>query len=281
MAGIYAKSTRSRKFFKRRPRKGARRYRRGFATKRDLYLLSRQVKNTREVKQAFAVQSFEFGSYKAPNEGISDTYATRSLAIDGNFNAITIPQNATASGRIGSDIRIKKVELKMNFIVLPASAPSNSNPKPQLVKIYFGYSKPQAGRSRQNLPPNAALFYKLGNVAVNPTGTVEDLTRSSSINTDLYSIVKRTRNIKLGAASYETASINQQQFNNNDFSLFKSMTFDLTKHYPKNQHFYSTDAGSAQRGLYMYCTSVNADGTSSTITPLKCSYELKISYTDA
>jgi len=279
--GIYAKSTRNRKFFKRRPKKGGRRVRSGLATKRDLYLLSKQITATREIKQAFAVQSFEFGSYKAPNEGISDTYATRSLAIDGNFNAITIPQNATASGRIGSDIRIKRVELKLNFTVLPAASPGNSNPKPQIVKIFFGYSKPQAGRSRQNLPPNAALFYKLGNVAVNPAGTVEDLTRSSSINTDLYSIVKKTRNIKLGAASYETASINQQQFNNNDFSLFKSMTFDLTKHYPKNQHFYSTDAGSAQRGLYMYVTSVNADGTSSTISPLKCSYELKMSYTDA
>jgi len=280
MAGIYAKSTRNRKFFKRRPKKGARRYRRGLATKRDLYLLSKQVKNTREVKQAFAVQDFEFGSYKAPNEGISDTYATRSLAIDGTYNAITIPQNTTASGRIGSDIRIKKVELKMNFIVLPAQ-PGNVTPKPQIVKIFFGYSKPMASRSRQNLPPNAALFYKLGNVAVNPTGTVEDLTRSGSINTDLYTIVKRTRNIKLGASAYFQSNTNFQDWNNNDFSLFKSMSFDLTKHYPKNQSFYGTEAGSVQRGLYMYVTSVNCDGTTTSSTPLKCSYELKVSYTDA
>lgn len=278
--GIYAKATRSRKFFKRRPRKGARRVRNRNAKMSDLMRLSRQVSATRELKQAFSVQEFEFGSYKAPNEGISDTYATRSLAIDGNVNAITIPQNATASGRIGSDIRIKKVDLKMNFVVLPVQA-GNTIPKPQIVKIFFGYSKPQAARSRQNLPPNAALFYKLGNVAVNPDGTVEDLTRSSSINTDLYTIVKRTRNIKLGAAAYYQSNTNFQDWNNNDFSLFKSLTFDLTKHYPKNQHFYSTDGGSSQRGLYMYVTSVNCDGTTGTITPLKCSYELKISYTDA
>lgn len=278
--GIYAKSTRAKKFFKRRPRRGGRRVRRGVATKRDLYLLSKQITRTREIKQAFAVQDFEFGSYKAPNEGISDTYATRSLAIDGTFNAITIPQNSTASGRIGSNIRIKKVELKMNFVVLPVQA-GNAVPKPQIVKIFFGYSKPMASRSRQNLPPNAALFYKLGNVAVNPTGTVEDLTRSSSINTDLYTIVKRSRNIKLGASAYYQSNTNFQDWNNNDFSLFKQMTFDLTKYYPKNQSFYGTEAGSVQRGLYMYVTSVNCDGTAGTITPLKCQYELKVSYTDA
>lgn len=278
--GIYARSTKARKFFKKRPRKGARRLRNRNAKMSDLMRLSSQISRTREVKEAFAVQEFEFGSYKAPNEGISDTYATRSLAIDGAFNAITIPQNTTASGRVGSDIRIKKVELKMNFVLLPVQA-GNAVPKPQIVKIFFGYSKPVASRSRQNLPPNAALFYKLGNVAVNPTGTVADLTRSSSINTDLYTIVKRTRNIKLGASAYYQSNTNFQDWNNNDFSLFKSLTFDLTKHYPKNQHFYGTDAGSSQRGLYMYVTTVNADGTSGTITPLKCSYELKIAYTDA
>lgn len=277
--GIYAKSTRNRKFFKRRPRKG-RKPRSGLATKRDLFLLSKQITATREIKQAFAVQDFEFGSYKAPNEGISDTYATRSLAIDGTYNAITIPQNSTASGRIGSDIRIKKVELKMNFVVLPVQA-GNTTPKPQIVKVFFGYSKPMASRSRQNLPPNASLFYKLGNVAVNPTGTVDDLARSDSINTDLYTIVKRTRNIKLGASAYEQSNPNFQNWSNNDFSLFKSMSFDLTKFYPKNQSFYGTEAGSVQRGLYMYVTAVNCDGTTSTITPLKCSYELKVSYTDA
>lgn len=277
--GIYAKSTRNRKFFKRRPRKG-RRVRSGMASKRDLYLLSRQISATREIKQAFAVQEFEFGSYKAPNEGITDTYATRSLAIDGAFNALTIPQNATASGRIGSDIRIKKVELKMNFVMLPVQV-GNALPRPQIVKIFFGYSKPMASRSRQNLPPNAALFYKLGNVAVNPTGTVDDLNKSNSINTDLYTIVKRTRNIKLGASAYYQSQTNSQDWNNNDFSLFKSMTFDLTKFYPKNQSFYGTEAGSVQRGLYMYVTTVNCDGTVNPGTPIKCSYELKMSYTDA
>jgi hypothetical protein len=246
----------------------------------DLMRLSRQVSATRELKQAFAVQDFEFGSYKAPNEGITDTYATRSLAIDGAFNAITIPQNATASGRIGSDIRIKKVVLKMNFVLLPVQA-GNGTPRPMIVKIFWGYSKPVASRSRQNLPPNAALFYKLGNVAVNPTGTVDDLARSSSINTDLYTIVKKSRNIKLGAATYFQDADTRQNWSNNDFSMFKSMTVDLTKHYPKNQHFYGTDAGSSQRGLYMYVTAVSADGTTNTITPLKCSYELKVSYTDA
>lgn len=275
---VYARSARSRKFFKRRPKKGARRYRRGFATKRDLYLLSRQVKNTRELKHAFSVQDFDFGSYLAPNEGISNTYATRSLAIDGNTSGVSILQNTTQSGRIGSDIRIKKVQLKMNFVMLPAQA-GNAIPRPQIVKIFFGYSKPQAGRSRQSLPITADNFYMLGSVAVPPTGTVEDLNKG--INKDLYTIVKRTRQIKLGASAYYQSQTNSQDWNNNDFSLFKQMTFDLTKHYPKNQHFFANDAASSNRGLFMYVTAVNCDGTVNPGTPIRCHYELKISYTDA
>lgn len=275
--GIYAKSTRNRKFFKRRPRKG-RKLRSGLATKRDLYLLSKQVTATREVKHAFSVQDFEFGSYAAPNEGISNTYATRSLAIDGNTSGVSILQNNTQSGRIGSDIRIKKVMLKMNFVMLPVQA-GNAIPRPQIVKIFFGYSKPQAGRARQSLPITADNFYMLGSVAVPPTGTVEDLNKT--VNKDLYTIVKRTRQIKLGASAYYQSNTNFQDWNNSDFSLFKQMTFDLTKYYPKNQHFFANDAASSNRGLFMYVTACNCDGTVNPGTPLKCHYELKISYTDA
>jgi len=276
--GIYAKSTRNRKFFKRRPKKGGRRVRSGFATKRDLLLLSKQITNTREIKQAFTSQTFTFGSHNAANEGIGGTYATKSLAIDGNVGSIGIPLGNRSNQRIGNDIRIKKVMLKMNFIGEGVSA-DNPIPKPQILKLYFGYSKPEVGRSRQSLPVTADAFFKFGGAGLTPSGDVGDLNRD--INTDLYTIVKKSRNMKLGNSAYYQSNTNVQDWNNNDFSMFKTYSADLTKFYIKNQKFYALDSGSTNRGLFMYVTCVPCDGTTSTNFTTTCTYELCISYTDS
>jgi len=276
--GIYAKSTRNRKFFKRRPKKGGRRVRSGLATKRDLYLLSKQITATREIKNAFTTQQFSFGSHNAANEGIGGTYATKSLAIDGAVGNIGIPLGTAQNQRIGNNLRIKKVMLKMNFIPEGVS-PDNAVPKPQIVKVYFGYSKPEVGRSRQSLPVTAGSLFKFGGSAVSPGGDVGDLNRI--INTDLFTIVKKSRNMKLGNSAYYQSNTNQQDWNNNDFSMFKTYSADLTKFYPKNQHFYANDSGSSNRGLFMYVTTVPCDGTTSTNFTVSCNYELCISYTDS
>ncbi len=277
--GIYGKATRNRKFFKRRPAKGGRRVRRGVATKRDLYLLSKQITATREVKQAFATQSFSFGSHNAANEGLGGTYATKSLAIDGDVGNVGIPLGTAQNQRIGNNIRIKKVMLRMNFTLNGVDALGNPIPKPQIVKVMFGYSKSELGRSRQSLPPDALKLYKFGGSAVDPAGDVRDL--NQIINTDLYTIVKKSRNIKIGNSAYFQGQGAQQDFNNNDFGMFKSYSADLTKFYHKNQHFYSSDTGSSNRGLYMYITTVDATGETSTSFPLTCNYELIVSYTDS
>ncbi len=168
--------------------------------------------------------------------------------------------------------------LKMNFIGEGVS-PDNTVPKPQIVKVYFGYSKPEAGRSRQSLPVAATSFFKFGGGGLTPAGDVTDLNRD--INTDLYTVVKKSRNMKLGNSAYYQSNTNQQDWNNNDFSMFKTYSADLTKFYHKNQHFYASDTGSSNRGVYMYVTTVPCDGTTSTNFTVSCSYELCISYTDA
>lgn len=275
--GIYAKSTRNRKFFKRRPKKGARRYRRGVATKRDLYLLSKQIASTREVKHAFAGQIFDFGSYNAPNDTFNQTWRVVSLAIDGT-GGVSIPRGNNNSTRIGSEIRIKKVMLKASFIPVPVTG-ENPIPRPQIVKVYFGYAKPQLGVSRGELPSAALDFFKVQGSNAAPQGDVRDLNKV--INTDLYSIVKKSRNIKIGNSRYFQSQLADQDFNNNDFSLFKTYNVDLTKFYHKTQKFNENDQGSSNRGLYMYVTCVDATGTQSTSFPVQMSYELCISYTDS
>lgn len=278
--GIYAKSTRNRKFFKRRSKKGARRARRGLATKRDLYLLSRQITATREVKHAFTTQTFSFGSYNAANEGINGTYCTRNLGITGGVGEIGIPLGTAQNQRIGSSIRIKKVMLRMNFTVNGVVQNSNPVPKPQLVKVMFGYSKPQLGEDRQKLPTQALALYMYGGSANNPAGDTRDL-NINKINTKLYTIVKKSRTMKIGNAGYLQGQVAQQDFQNNTFVMYKNYTADLTKFFHKTQNFYSNDSGSSNRTLSMYITTCDATGESSTSFPLSCNYELCVSYTDS
>lgn len=274
--GIYAKSTRNRKFFKRRPKKG-RRVRSGFASKRQLYLLSRQISQTREVKHAFTGQIFDFGSYNAANDTFTQTWRVISLAIDGG-NGVSISRGPNESNRIGSEIRIKKVMLKCNFLPSPVSG-DNVIPRPQIVKVYFGYAKSQLGVSRGELPSAALDFFKVQGTNVAPEGDVRDLNKT--INTDLYTIVKKSRNMKIGNSRYFQSQLAEQDYNNNDFSLFKTYNVDLTKFYHKTQKFNETDAGSSNRGLFAYVTCVDASGTQSTELPMQMSYELCISYTDS
>lgn len=273
--GIYAKATKQRKFMKRRPRRN--RVRKGLATKRDLMLLSKQISATREVKHAFQSQIFDFGSYNAPNDTFAQTYKVISLAIDGG-NGVSIPRGNSDAQRIGADIRIKKVMLKANFLPAPVNG-DNIIPKPQIVKLYFGYGKSQLGIARGELPSAALDFFKFGGTNVAPEGDVRDLNKT--INTDLYTIVKKSRNMKIGNSAYFQGQTSDQDFNNNDFSLFQSYTADLTKFYHKTQKFNETDAGSSNRGLYCYVTCVDANGTQNAEFPAQMSYELCISYTDS
>lgn len=275
---VYAKRTRNRKFFKRRPKTGARRVNNRVAKMSDLLKLSRQITATREHKVAFATDRVSFGPYNAPNAGVTQTYRTLSLAIDGS-NGVSIPQGAGLSQRVGGSIRIKKVILKMNFIPRPVDPINNPIPQPSVVKLYFGYSKPQVNISRQALPTTALDFFRYGGSASSPTGSNLDLCKT--INTDLYTIVKKSRNIKVGNSAYYQSQINNQDWNNNDFGMFATYTADLTKHYIKNQHFNELDQGSSQRGLYCYCTAVSSDGNFSTSLPLEVAYELAIHYTDS
>lgn len=275
--GIYAKSTRNRKFFKRRPKKGGRRVRSGVATKRDLYLLSKQITATREVKHAFSNQIFDFGSYNAANDTFTQTWKVISLAIDGS-NGVSIARGNSDSARIGSEIRIKKVTLKCNFLPSPVNG-DNIIPRPQIVKVYFGYAKPQLGQSRGELPSAALDFFKVQGSNAAPEGDVRDLNKM--INTDFYTIVKRSRNIKIGNSRYFQSQLSDQDFNNNDFNLFKTYNVDLTKFYHKSQKFNETDTGSSNRGLYAYVTCVDAVGSQSVELPVQMSYELCVSYTDS
>lgn len=276
--GVYARGTRAKKFFKRRPKKGGRRVNNRNAKMSDLMRLSRQISNTRETKMAFVTDRVSFGGYLAPNQGVTSTWRTLSLAIDG-ASGISIPQNTSLSGRVGQNIDIKKVTLKMQFIVKPVDAVSNPLPRPQVVQVLFGYSKPQVNIGRQALPTSALDFYRFGGSSSSPTGSITDMVKT--VNTSLYTICKKSRKMKLGNSAYFQSQIQNQDWNNNDFNMYKSYTVDLTKHYIKNQKFNEFDLGSSCRGLYAYLSCCASDGTFDTSLPLECVYELCVQYQDS
>lgn len=278
MAGIYGRRARNRKFFKRRPRKG-RKPRSGLATKRDLYLLSKQISNTREHKEIFQTGIFDFGSYNAANfGGLTQTYKVLSLAID-NTDGVSCPLGTSSSARIGNEIRVKQVTLKMNFVPKPYDAVTNAVAIPQIVKVYFGWHKPQIAQSRNRLTAGAVDFFTFGSTAVNPTGQLTDLNRE--VNKELYSIVKKSRNMKIGTAQTFNAGTQNSYWANNDFKMFRQYQVDLTKHVNKVQRFNETDPASSNRGLFAYVTTTNADGTLSAGFPIECTFELCYKYTDS
>lgn len=276
--GVYGRATRAKKFFKRRPKKGSKRVNNRNAKMSDLMRLSRQISNTRETKMAFVTDRISFGGYKAPNAGVTDTWRTLSLAIDGG-SGIGIPQNASIAGRVGQTIDIKKVTLKMQFIVKPVNETTNPIPRPQIVQCLFGFSKPQVNIGRQALPTSALDFYRYGGTSSSPGGSIVDMVKS--VNTSLYSIVKRSKKMKIGNSAYFQGQGQLQDFNNNFFSMHKSYTVDLTKHYIKTQKFNEFDLGSSCRGLYCYLSCVAADGSFDTSLPLECVYELCVQYQDS
>jgi len=276
--GVYARGTRAKKFFKRRPKKGGKRLNNRNAKMSDLYRLSKQVSNSREPNMAFVTDRVSFGGYLAPNQGVTSTWRTLSLAIDGG-NGISIPQNATISGRVGQNIDIKKGTLKMQFLVKPVDAVTNPLPSPQVVQVMFGYSKPQVNIGRQALPTSALDFYRYGGSSSSPTGSILDYCKT--VNNSLYTICKKSRKMKLGNSAYYQSQTQIQDYNNNNFSMYKSYTVDLTKHYIKTQKFNEFDLGSSCRGLYAYIVCAAADGTFSTQLPLECAYELCVQYQDS
>jgi len=276
--GVYGKATKSRRFIKKRPKKGPR-VRSGMATKRDLFMLSKQISNTREHKEIFQTGIFDFGSYNAENfGGLSQTYKVLSLAID-NADGVSCPLGTSSSNRVGNEIRVKRVTLKMNFVPLPYDATTNPVPSPQIVKVYFGYHKPQIAQSRNRLTAGAVDFFTFGATAVNPSGQITDLNRET--NKELYSIVKKSRNFKIGTSQTFNAGTDHSYWGNNDFKSFKQYDVDITKHVNMVQRFNESDPASSNRGLFAYVTCVAADGSLYTHQPVQCTYELCYKYTDS
>jgi len=184
--------------------------------------------------------------------------------------------------RIGNSIKIKKLTFKGIIFPAPYSLVSNLSPQPTEIKFWFGYQK--------NVPtakPDAYFsFFQNGSSAQNFSTNLLDMVKP--VNADTFKIFK-TRCFKLGFANYEHAGIDnsQQRYANNDFALNHKFSFDLTPYVVKHMKYLdNTTSVIMQRGLWLMCEAVWANGSSSSLiqngeVQALMSYTISCDYEDA
>lgn len=184
--------------------------------------------------------------------------------------------------RIGNTIKIKK--LTMKGVMFPASYSLETNlaPKPMEIKFWFCYQK-----NGPTLKPTAYdTFFQNGNNTQNFSTNVLDMVKT--VNADTFRVFK-TKIFKLGSAAYEHAGVNSnyQRYANNDFKLNHKFSFDLTPYVVKTYKYLDNNNSlNMQRGLFLVCEAVWANGQSDTLFQLGeiqslMSYTLSCEYEDA
>jgi len=193
---------------------------------------------------------------------------------------LTIGQSIAQNGRIGNEIKIRKVYLRYILRPTPYNAASNPFPAPTQVDMYLGRTRLCAGDQ-----PIAADFnnlYQSGNTSIPPVGNLNDLI--SNVNTDYFTIKKRWSH-KLGYASNQGTggAVDPQYFANNDFNLNIIRKLDITKHCPKTLKFNDATNTVQGAGLFFWYQAVSAGGgiNGNTVLPAHISFWIDIQYEDA
>lgn len=229
-------------------------------TARKVSTLSRQVRSIlrheeiKSLQYPLAAEGEALTTYYNGNMGSS--YTMKLIQLSANSATLPIPQNATASGRVGNKITFVSGKVRLNFFAEPYNSETNPYPCPMIVKIWILTRKDTAqGKPTASLP----YFFQAGSTAVSPIGYLEDT--FNVINRDLYNVYKQyTIKIGNGAVEGTGGSSANQFFNNNDFSLNKSLTIDFTKYLIKNAKFNDTTTNEPTgRGLWMAMEAVSAN----------------------
>lgn len=187
----------------------------------------------------------------------------------------TIPQGTSVAGRIGNQIKIRKVMLNYVLRPNPYDAVFNTTCIPHEIDLYLGYTKQLPGF----LPASGDLdfLYQSGATSLRPAGTLKDIV--SSINTDYWHISKRWRH-KLGYSSNNGTgnSATNQSFNNNDFKLNVIQKLDITKFCPKTVTFNDGTNSPQGKNLFFFYQAIRSDGLLSGSTTLPCNIEFWIDF---
>lgn len=190
---------------------------------------------------------------------------------------LTIAQGVGQGDRTGNSIVLRKVVFR--YVLTPSvyNASLNPTPTPQMVKFWFGYTR--AAPLTQST--SAVGFFQSGDTSITPGGYLSDMLRS--INGDLFKMFT-SRTFKLGNADYSGlgSQANQQYNTNNDYKLNHIGSIDVTKYMIKKVKFNDTTNNQSNgHGLFLYATTVRADGLTNSANPVTLDWWLDYEYEDA
>lgn len=193
-------------------------------------------------------------------------------------STLPIAQGVEQGQRIGNTIRTRKLILKYIIHPNPQDGTTQPQPVPQEVTIWIGYLK--NNRTKQPDIADYNVFFQSGNTSVAPSSNLSDMILPE--NLDVFHICKKIRH-KIGNSVYtDYQGIKPSNYyTNNDFALNVMRTVDCTKYINKVLKFNDQSLVS-DTGLYMWMTSVNADGTTNYQDKVvRMNYTLRYEYEDA
>ena len=232
--------------------------------------VKRTIKGACENKQAYTAGQSQITGYN-----VSTSLLAVPIHPDPAF--LTIAQNVGSADRIGNKIRL--VKAVFNYILTPMvyNASLNPLPAPNLVKLWFGYNK----TTPLTRAPANPLFLQSGNTSGPCSGFLGDVMRP--VNKDLYKIYRqRVHKVGHSADNGTGGSASNSYQANNDFKMCVTQKINVTKYMHKNILFNdTTNSQTNGHGLYVYITSVRADGTSNSVQPIFLDWWVDFYYEDA
>lgn len=221
----------------------------------------------------------------AVNTG-SPGFSDNVITLTPSSGTYTIAQGSTQGTRIGNEVRVNKVDLRLQVFPAPYNATSNTIPMPQVIIGYiFGMKGINVALSNAQFTTSVTGdFFDNGASSSGFQGNIVDY--MGIPNKDQVIIYKRFV-MKLGAASYTSNTgqqANQFSFTNNDFKMCCLKTIDLTRYFPKVIKFNDTGTPSLTKQLYCVLSPVDADGGANAdgaaALPCLWNYIINLYYTD-
>lgn len=203
------------------------------------------------------------------------------LPVSPYSSFLSIQQGTGAGGRIGNQIKTRKLMMRFILNSLPYNATTNTLPKPQDVTIYFIKCKdtPVSITSSTGL----GAFFQASGSASAPSGNIYDYIKRP--NTDVWTICKKIR-AKVGFQYYNGtgSDVTNQLFSNNDYKYNIVKDVDLTKYCCKTIKYNDNTTTPVTPTLQMLILTGNADGSgynAANQTQLQFSYQLYYTYEDS
>jgi len=194
-------------------------------------------------------------------------YSSNSAALlDGSIIPLTpfagvlqIDQGVGSGGRVGNQVKVKKLMFKGTIIPGQYDAILNTLPQPLQIKLWLFYDKRDP--TLKPTPSAQNNFFQFNDSNVGFSNTLADLWKP--VNTDIYRILG-TKVFKLGNAINTSAGSQTvvSGWSNNDFQYNCNFSIDCTDMIVKNIKFNDNNSNPTTRGLFALFECVYANGGS-------------------